>query len=79
MSPSKMSFDNNNGALQLPRISEPPTLAGNSKLTLVDQTTKAEALLTIKGIESCWSYSSFDNLPNVRIILEAIIFDIVHV
>ena len=61
-------LNNNRGTFQLHRISSPATLAGNSKLNLMDQTTKAEVLLVIKGIESTWSYSSFNNLGEVYLL-----------
>ena len=48
----------------LPSLSSPVSLPGN-KLSLADQVSKGEALLVIKGVESQWSYSSFDNLVEV--------------
>ena len=45
-------------------LSSPVSLPRN-KLSLADQVSKGEALLVIKGVESQWSYSSFDNLVEV--------------
>ena len=48
----------------LPVLSSPASLPG-SKLSIADQATRGEVLLVIKGVESQWSYSSYDNLIEI--------------
>ena len=48
----------------LPVLSSPASLPG-SKLSIADQATRGEILLVMKGVESQWTYSSFDNLIEI--------------
>ena len=48
------------GTTSAPLLLQAPT----KKMSLNDQTNKAEAILVLKGVESQWSYASYDNLAD---------------
>ena len=48
----------------LPVLSSPASLPG-SKLSIADQATRGEILLVMKGVESQWTYNSYDNLIEI--------------
>ena len=51
----------------VPTLSGPVTLGndGREKLSISDQVTKGETILLLKGVESQWSYASYDNIVEV--------------